>query len=398
MGCFISAQVGRTAATKLGIFATFTFAAQTVSDFLEWAEAQIESVKVQVEELLEEYSEIAGFLQELPAKCWLALMLLVWYWLGGKSEDVPAAVPVVPSRPPPAPPAPTVHFSSPARAVESDETDLKLLDEQRRLRRRIAELEEAPPPAVSGETGGPPDPSGATSSAGDPLNPRLELMMKRLESMEEVLRKDSGSPPPLPPVGSHGGDCDELIAELERASQNVHSSFLKQLRRYREVHPWPMPAGYRKRLAPTYLAGVYKNGISGVEYGRRWIAAHKLEKCSLAQEILSILEAIDDSILTDERDVINSVAFEKLCRRAYGLERAFENEWSEDDYKHPDSQKGKNWKSKVQWDLCEQFDVRSLALKATRVPEAEAEARESMEREASFNKYYAKLSASRSSE
>ena len=86
---------------------------------------------------------------------------------------------------------------------------------------------------------------------------------------------------------------DDLIAELERASENVHTAFLRQLRRYREVEPWPMPAGYRKRLAAPYLAGVYRNGTTGVEYARRWIASHKLEKNSPAQEMISIMEAID---------------------------------------------------------------------------------------------------------
>ena len=158
-----------------------------------------------------------------------------------------------------------------------------------------------------------------------------------------------------------------------------------------------MPAGFRKRLAPPYLAAVYKNGITGVEYARRWIASHKLEKNSPAQEMLSIMEAIDDSLVTDSRDVINSVAFEKLCRRAYGLERAFENVWAEEDWRRPESAKGKQWKSKVQWDLCDQYDVRSLSLKGTRVAVADQEARENMERETAFNKYYTKLADSRGS-
>ena len=108
-----------------------------------------------------------------------------------------------------------------------------------------------------------------------------------------------------------------------------------------------------------------------------------------------VMEAIDDSLITDHRDVINSVAFEKLCRRAYGLERAFENVWCEEDYRRPETAKGKQWKSKVQWDLCGQYDVRSLALKGTRVSIADQEARENMERETAFNKYYLKLSESR---
>ena len=205
------------------------------------------------------------------------------------------------------------------------------------------------------------------------------------------------SPEPMPSSGSHAEqqEHEELIAELERASANVHQAFLRQLRRFRQVDPWPMPAGFKKRLAAPYLAQVYKGGTSGVEYARRWISAHKLEKCSPAQEMYSIMEAIDDSLVTDDRDVINSVAFEKLTRRAYGLERAYENCWSEEDWRRPESAKGKTWKSKVQWDLCDQYDVRNLALKATRVSAADQEARENMEKETAYNKYYMKLAESR---
>eukprot|EP00969_Alexandrium_andersonii_P117172 5181857-Alexandrium_andersonii.AAC.1 len=77
------------------------------------------------------------------------------------------------------------------------------------------------------------------------------------------------------------------------------------------------------------------------------------------------MEAVDDSIMHDERDVINSVAFEKLIRRAYGLERAYEDVFGEEDYRRPDGKK--QWASKVKWDLCDRYDVRGLAQKATRI-------------------------------
>ena len=162
-----------------------------------------------------------------------------------------------------------------------------------------------------------------------------------------------------------------------------------------QPRPWPMPAGFRQRLAAPYLAQVYKGGTTALEYARRWIQNHRLEKCSPAQDMLSIMEAVGDSIVTDQRDVINSVAFEKLTRRAYGLERAYENCWTEEDWKRPDSARGKAWKSKVQWDLCDQYDVRGQSQKGTRVAVAYQEAKESMEREASFMKYYSKMSERR---
>ena len=184
-----------------------------------------------------------------------------------------------------------------------------------------------------------------------------------------------------------------MIAELERLSQSPHPAFLAQLRKYREVRPWPMPEGYQQRLAPNYLAQVYKSGQTGVEYARKWLRDHGLSGCAPAQEMLSIMEAFDDSIMSGLTDVVNSVAFEKLARRAYGLERAFEDCFQEEDYRRPDGKT--KWVSKVKWDLCERYDVRNQIMKSTKVPVADEEARQSMERDAAFFKYYTKAAQGR---
>ena len=186
-------------------------------------------------------------------------------------------------------------------------------------------------------------------------------------------------------------DMDEVVARLERATTPPHQAFLRQLRRYRDIpiSSWPMPPGYQKRLAPTYLADVYRTGTAAA-YARTWIRDHSLQNNVPAQEMLSIMEAVDDSILVDERDVINSVAFEKLVRRAYGLERAFEDVSREVDWKRPDGKK--NWVSKVKWDLCDRYDVRTLANRPSRVAEVDEEARQSTERDAAFHKWYTKSS------
>ena len=164
-----------------------------------------------------------------------------------------------------------------------------------------------------------------------------------------------------------------LIAELERAAARAHDAFLKQLKLYRDISPWPMPLGYRKRIAAPYLARVYKMGNTAVEYARNFIRAHGLDKCAPVQEMITIMEAVDDAIITDEKDVINSVSFEKLTRRAYGLEKAHEDCWRAEDWKRPDGKK--QWKSKVKWDPCERYDVRNQSSKATKIPDADEEAR-----------------------
>ena len=101
------------------------------------------------------------------------------------------------------------------------------------------------------------------------------------------------------------------------------------------------------------------------------------------------MEAVDNSILQDDRDVINSVAFEKLVRRAYGLERAFEDIEKEADWKRQDK---KNWVSKVKWDLYDRYDMRNQNMRSARVAAVDEEAKQAMERDAAFHKWYAKSS------
>ena len=87
--------------------------------------------------------------------------------------------------------------------------------------------------------------------------------MARLEEMERMVREDAGARPVASAAAAahvrptaageeaSSGEHARLVAELERASANIHSAFLAQLRAYRSVEPWPMPVGYRERIAPS---------------------------------------------------------------------------------------------------------------------------------------------------
>ena len=48
----------------------------------------------------------------------------------------------------------------------------------------------------------------------------------------------------------------------------------------------------------------------------------------------------------------------------------------------------------MQWDLCDRYDLRSQYLRATRVPQADEETKQAMERDAAFHKYYQKVKES----
>ena len=251
---------------------------------------------------------------------------------------------------------------------------------------------------------GPVDPPGSLEGDG-----MLQKMMTRLEAMEKTIREDAGrqAPAPAPKAaavaldGANGAapaasasppaqeNVRDVIARLQRATRPPHEAFLEQLSKYREIpsHEWPMPPGYQKRLAPSYLAEVYRSGTA-VSYAKNWLREHSLANNVPAQEMISIMEAVDDSILMDQRDVINSLAFEKLIRRAYGLERAFEDCWKESDWKRPDGKK--TWTTRVKWELCSRYDTRALNMRSARVAAADEEAKQAMERDAAFFKWYSK--------
>lgn len=221
-------------------------------------------------------------------------------------------------------------------------------------------------------------------------------MLPRLDAMDAVLRKDNAGgdaasasaavlarSDPRPSEGTSA--AEESIAELERASGNVHTAFLRQLRRGREVSLWPMPQGYLARLASPYLAQVCETGVPGVVHVRRWITAHRLERCTPSQGKRSFMRAVDGSLVGDDRDVLNLVAFEILCRRDHELGRAYEEVWKKEDWRRPEGRgaaKGK-WRSPVKWGLCVQYDLNGLV---------DAKAQESVHRDTAFHKYYSTMS------
>ena len=49
---------------------------------------------------------------------------------------------------------------------------------------------------------------------------------------------------------------------LEAMANNSQAVYVEELKNYREIPPedWPLPVGYQQRLAPAYLAEVYRQG------------------------------------------------------------------------------------------------------------------------------------------
>ena len=92
----------------------------------------------------------------------------------------------------------------------------------------------------------------------------------------------------------------------------------------------------------------------------------------------------------DTGDIINSEATEILCRRLHGLELAFAHVRRMADWKQPRGQSGAKWKSKVRWELCDQYDIRALDEDGLYIPGADEEVRSRLEKKALFKKYLEK--------
>ena len=91
-----------------------------------------------------------------------------------------------------------------------------------------------------------------------------------------------------------------------------------------------------------------------------------------------------------DESIVNMSAVEVLCRRIYGLIKAFEDVVEEADWKMPRNGNAKTWKSKVKWALLKEYDVQSLESSEWGIPEADAEVSERLQRKALFAKHFKK--------
>ena len=84
---------------------------------------------------------------------------------------------------------------------------------------------------------------------------------------------------------------------------------------------------------------------------------------------------------------MNSEAVEILTRRIHGLQLAFRDVRKLSDWKQPRGQSGQKWRSKVQWHLCDQYDIRALDEEDMAAGAVDEEVRKRLETKALFNKH-----------
>jgi len=156
-----------------------------------------------------------------------------------------------------------------------------------------------------------------------------------------------------------------------------------------------MPIGFQEMIAPAYLSKVYASGRTGENYADSWVALKGLQRCHLAQDMKSAFTSCDILLLVDNLGSgysapINCIMLELLARTSYSRERGFEAVCKEDDWKRP-RQAQKDWKSKVKYNDIRLWDSRYESPDTFKMPSAEIEVRNEVEREAMIAKSQAKL-------
>jgi len=265
---------------------------------------------------------------------------------------------------------------------------------------------------------GPVQPQPGAKEAQKPSS-ELQEMKQRLDLFEQLIRADSQKSQPgrggtmvdLPrgtpesgeltveqaTAGSNkasgvNNEVDKIISQLLMKAQDAHSLAVSELQRYKDIpeEDWPLPSGYRARLAPAYFAHIYGSQAKAKNYGEKFLRDHGLEDCYAARRIVTNLENVDTMLIVERQEgFINYPSFEILCRETYGLEEAFRRCRTKKDWCRMDGQK--NFKSKVDWEACRRIDPNAISHQKLRMKNVEEEINKERERDALIAKTRQKL-------
>ena len=157
----------------------------------------------------------------------------------------------------------------------------------------------------------------------------------------------------------------------------------------------PTADEHRRPQAPTTQTtstDKAKKGKTAKQWAKDLINEKHLGDCDEARDLIPVMSALDSMVLVDQKEgVINTVAFERLARKALGIVKAYRNCVGVGDWRRPKD--AKNWHAKVDYELWKRIDpsksgADELAFVNRRVEE---EVREEVDREASVLKSRAKL-------
>ena len=184
-------------------------------------------------------------------------------------------------------------------------------------------------------------------------------------------------------------EMKELLTSLETSFKDMREVAREKLRSYREVRDWSL-AGTKARAAPAMVAKIYRSGRTCEMYVRDFVQSKGLEGNHPANEILLLSMMIDKAIVESPGEWINYKTTEIAFRRLHGIERAFANVFKESDWRAPKGNT-KGWKTKVQFRLLDEIDIRALDENGTVIDSVDKEVREQLQSKALLEKALGKL-------
>ena len=156
-------------------------------------------------------------------------------------------------------------------------------------------------------------------------------------------------------------DAGRRTQQLEGEAVNPKDAALAHLCRYQDIEGFKIGGDASVRVAPSMVAKLYKYGRTASRELEEFVRSRGLEKCHAAVE-LPTLGLILDRLVVDSAsaEVISKPAVGVVCRKVYGLIRAFGDVKSENGWKMPKGANAGKWKSKVKWILLQEYDVKFL--------------------------------------
>ena len=162
------------------------------------------------------------------------------------------------------------------------------------------------------------------------------------------------------------------LGSLKDALENPREGLLKNLERVDQPSTWSLPAGASVKIAGPFLVKTYSLYGSAVAFSKAWIKEKDLHRNHIANE-MTLHCLVLDKMVKSSPDFVMTEGCEMLCRRIYGLKRAFREVKCGTDWKQPKGPTGAKWKSKVRWDLANEIDLRALQEDDEEIPELEQE-------------------------
>lgn len=149
----------------------------------------------------------------------------------------------------------------------------------------------------------------------------LARLTKQLEDHKKIAAEDAGKGmrgPRVAAIADKDNECDEdktatdqaceveaLISRLEKGMKNPTEAFLKNLRDFKAMHDWPMPAGAKERIAPGFLGEhVYVGGKDANRCWATFMHEHGCEDAPAAQDGMAAAVSLDFLLLVDGADVV----------------------------------------------------------------------------------------------